>query len=133
MGNRLKPLPVLRGQTENVTSARDDLPSKIPVNSPEVASLNSGQMSGFSVTFETREGPSVDVFLSERPLGLRFTGAGPMIVTAVHQKMHAADRGIEIDWRVTHIDGGDVQNVADVQVRKLFKEKCRRLANERAD
>uniref|UniRef100_A0A7S1AGS9 PDZ domain-containing protein n=1 Tax=Noctiluca scintillans TaxID=2966 RepID=A0A7S1AGS9_NOCSC len=91
-------------------------PGKGPHSAPVVA-----------VTFEKPDGDVVVVELNQRPLGMRFTGTGPMVVTAVHEKMQAAERGIEVNWRVTHIDDKDVRDMWDDAVRRAFMAKCSKL------
>jgi len=107
----IQPVPVLSqnyGNKENVNKGQKPVADRV------------------TLQFSTADGP-VQKDLTERPLGMKFAGKGPLKVTSIHEKYHAAEIGVQLNWIVTHIDGESLEGKSDEEVRNTLKVKTSKL------
>uniref|UniRef100_A0A7S1FJU9 PDZ domain-containing protein n=1 Tax=Noctiluca scintillans TaxID=2966 RepID=A0A7S1FJU9_NOCSC len=92
---------------------------------------DNSQTSPFNLTLEMPDGELRTVTLCERPLGMKFSGSGPILVTQVRSRSHAEELGICVGWLVTHVDGTDLTLMNELTARNLLQTRTSMLPNSR--
>mmetsp|Transcript_31012 Transcript_31012/g.82423 ORF Transcript_31012/g.82423 Transcript_31012/m.82423 type:complete len:126 (-) Transcript_31012:197-574(-) len=86
-----------------------------------------GEPPMLDLVFELPDGLQRELSLSERPLGIKFTRTGALMVKSVHMGSHAESVGVQSGWQVVRINGVNTMGQDPEMVRELMKQKTAAL------